>query len=63
MNSQELYEEMKQLWEIFEENHIRFHNKQVKAAGSRARKSILELKKISGQYRTACLRESKQIQK
>jgi len=61
MDSQELYEQMKQLWETFEENHTRFYTKQVKAAGSRARKSILELKKLSSKYRTACLNEAKEI--
>jgi hypothetical protein len=61
MDSQELYTQMKQLWETFEENHTRFYNKRVKAAGSRARKSILELKKLSGNYRTACLNEAKDI--
>jgi hypothetical protein len=63
MTSNELYEEMKRLWTIYEENHIRFHSKKIKAAGSRARKAILELKKLSGNYRTSCLTESKEIDK
>ena len=44
MTSQELFEQMEQHWLSFKENHERFQEKQVKAAGVRARKSINELK-------------------
>jgi hypothetical protein len=63
MTANELYEEIKRFWTVYEENHIRFHNKQVKAAGSRARKALLEIKHLTSKYRTACLAESKEIDK
>lgn len=59
MTSQEIYEEMESHWLTFKENHVRFTDKQVKAAGVRARKSINELKKLAGKYRTTQLAESK----
>jgi hypothetical protein len=63
MTSNELYEEIKRVWVVYEENHIRFHKKQVKAAGSRARKALLEIKHLTSKYRTVCLTESKEIDK
>ena len=45
MTSNEIYEEMVSHWTLFVENHERFTDKQVKAAGVRARKSINELTK------------------
>lgn len=59
MTSQEIYEEMESHWLTFKENHERFTDKQVKAAGVRARKSINELKKLVGKYRTTQLAETK----
>jgi hypothetical protein len=59
MTSQELFQEMEQHWLSFKENHERFTDKQVKAAGVRARKSINELKKLVSKYRTTQLTESK----
>ena len=38
MTSQEIYDEMVAHWASFVENHERFSDKQVKAAGVRARK-------------------------
>ena len=61
MTSYEICEEMKQYWETFLENHERFNEKKVKAAGVRARKAIGEIKKLASQYRTACLTESKEL--
>lgn len=61
MTSHEIYEEMEQYWGAFQENHERFTNKRVKAAGVRARKAINELKKLASKYRSACLAESKEI--
>lgn len=61
MTSQEIYESMKEYWDTFEKNHVRFNEKNVKAAGIRARKSINELKKLSSKYRTTNLLESKQL--
>jgi hypothetical protein len=59
MTSQELFSEMEQHWLSFKENHERYAEKQVKAAGVRARKSINELKKLSSKYRSTQLAESK----
>jgi|TARA_R100000789_G_C2885289_1_gene115783 hypothetical protein len=61
MKSQEIYKEIEGHWLSFIENHERFNEKQVKAAGVRARKSIGEIKKLASKYRTACLTESKAI--
>jgi len=61
MTSQEIYDEMKTHWDVFDVNHKRFAEKGVKAAGVRARKAIHELKKLSSRYRTACLEETKGI--
>lgn len=59
MTSQEIFEEMQQLWTIVEVNNKRFQDKGVKAAGSRARKAINEIKKLASKYRSTCLSESK----
>jgi len=59
MTSQEIYDEMIAHWASFVENHERFSDKQVKAAGVRARKSINELKKLIGKYRSTQVAESK----
>tara|TARA_Y100000310_G_scaffold149957_1_gene149333 strand:- start:533 stop:718 length:186 start_codon:yes stop_codon:yes gene_type:complete len=61
MTSHQIYEDMKQHWGSFQENHERFTNKRVKAAGVRARKAINELKKLASKYRSACIAESKEI--
>ena len=55
MNSQEIYEEMVTLFESFENNH----NGTTKAAKTRARKAIGELKKLVTDYRKASVEESK----
>lgn len=59
MTSQELFQEMEQHWLSFKENHERYSEKQVKAAGVRARKAINELKKLTSKYRSTQLAESK----
>jgi|TARA_R110000868_G_C10422711_1_gene723500 hypothetical protein len=59
MTSQEIYEAMEAHWLTFKENHDRFQEKQVKAAGVRARKSINELKKLVSKYRSTQLAEAK----
>jgi hypothetical protein len=59
MTSQEIYEAMEAHWVTFKENHDRFQDKNVKAAGVRARKSINELKKLASKYRSTQLAESK----
>lgn len=55
MKHQELYEQMKQLWESFEAEH----NATTKAGKGRARKAISELKKLVTDYRAASVEESK----
>lgn len=59
MSSATLYNEMKNLWEAFEENHVKFTEKGNKAAATRARKSVGELKKIISTYRKESVLESK----
>lgn len=59
MSSIELYIKMKDLWSLFEENHAKFTEKGNKAAATRARKTIGELKKIVSEYRKISVLESK----
>ena len=47
------------LFEDFQENHRKFEEKGVKAAGGRARKSLGEIKKLVTSYRQASVSESK----
>jgi hypothetical protein len=54
-NSQELFEQMKDLFTQFETEH----NGTTKAAKSRARKAIGELKKLVTEYRKVSVDESK----
>ena len=61
MSSLEIYTKIEEHWNAFIENHERFNDKKVKAAGVRARKAIGEIKKLASQYRTACLNESKEL--
>lgn len=53
--SQELFEQMKDLFTQFESEH----NGTTKAAKSRARKAIGELKKLVTEYRKVSVEESK----
>ena len=55
----ELYETLNNLWEDFQENHRSFTEKGNKAAGSRARKAVGEVKKLVTSYRQASVDESK----
>jgi hypothetical protein len=59
MTSQEIFEQIEQHWLVFKENHERFSDKGVKAAGVRARKAINEVKKLTSKYRSTQLAESK----
>jgi hypothetical protein len=54
-NSQEIFEQIKDLFEQFEENH----NGTTKAAKSRARKAIGEIKKLVTDYRKVSVEENK----
>jgi len=55
----ELYSQLNELWEEFQENHRSNSEKGNKAAGGRARKSIGEIKKLVTEYRKASVAESK----
>ena len=57
--SNEIYDTINDLFEDFQENHRKFTDKGVKAAGGRARKSIGEIKKLVTDYRKASISESK----
>lgn len=61
MTSKEIFEDIESLWDTFKDNHNRFSEKQVKAAGVRARKSINEIRKLASKYRSTQLAESKEI--
>jgi hypothetical protein len=61
MTSKEIFEDIESLWNTFKDNHNRFSDKQVKAAGVRARKSINEIRKLASKYRSTQLAESKKI--
>ena len=57
--SNELYEQIEELFEDFQANHKTFAEKGNKAAGTRARKAIGEVKKLVTDYRKASVDESK----
>ena len=59
MNSAELYNEIKKLWEDFDSNHNIFEEKGNKAAAGRARKAVGEIKKLVTEYRKASVSEGK----
>ncbi len=58
-NSNELYEQIEELFEDFQSNHKTFSEKGNKSAGGRARKCIGEIKKLVTAYRQASVSESK----
>jgi hypothetical protein len=57
--SKELFEQMEQLWLEFSDNHNKFIDKGNKAAGTRARTSIGDLKKLVTEYRKESVADSK----
>ena len=59
MSTDKLYNDIKELFTEFEENHSIFTEKGNKAAGGRARKAIGEIKKLVTDYRKASVSESK----
>ena len=59
MSTENLYNQLNDLWEDFQENHRDFTSKGNKSAGGRARKSIGEIKKLVTGYRQASVSESK----
>ena len=58
-NTNELYEQIEELFEDFQHNHKTFNEKGTKAAGGRARKAIGEIKKLVTDYRKASVAEAK----
>jgi len=59
MTSNELYEKMTEHWNEFADNHTKFTEKGNKAAATRARKAVGELKKLVTEYRKESVAESK----
>ena len=59
MSTTQLYDQLNELWEQFQETHRKFHDKGNKAAATRARKSIGEIKKLVTDYRKQSVIESK----
>ena len=59
MASNELFTKMEGLWTEFQYNHSKFTEKGNKAAATRARKAVGELKKLVTEYRKASVAESK----
>ena len=59
MASNELFTKMEGLWIEFQDNHSKFTEKGNKAAATRARKAVGELKKLVTEYRKASVAESK----
>ena len=59
MSTENLYNQLNDLWESFQENHRSFSSKGNKAAGGRARKSLGEIKKLVTDYRKISVSESK----
>ena len=58
-STDELYSQLNELWEQFQENHRAHTEKGNKAAGGRARKAIGEIKKLVTEYRKSSVSESK----
>ena len=59
MTSNELFTQMETQWNEFNENHSKFTAKGNKAAATRARKAVGEIKKLVTAYRKASVAESK----
>ena len=59
MSTVDLYTNLDNLWEVFQENHRKFNEKGNKAAAQRARKSLGEIKKLVTDYRKASVEECK----
>ena len=59
MTSNELFTKMETQWNEFNENHSKFTEKGNKAAATRARKAVGELKKLVTAYSKASVTESK----
>lgn len=57
--SNELFEQIKELFSSFEENHQKNAETGTKVSGTRARKAIGEIKKLATEYRKVSVAESK----
>ena len=60
MSTTQSYNNLNDLWETFQENHRKFTEKGNKAAGTRARKGLGEIKKLVTDYRKASVAEGKE---
>ena len=54
----EVYDEITELYAEFMFNHDRYRDKNVKAAGLRARKNLGDIKKLVTEYRKASVEET-----
>jgi hypothetical protein len=59
MSTTTLYDTLNNLWTEFQENHTKYADKGNKAAATRARKAIGEIKKLVTNYRKESVLESK----
>ena len=59
MTSNELFTQMETHWNEFNDNHSKFIEKGNRAAATRARKAIGEIKKLVTEYRKQSVAESK----
>ena len=59
MTSNEIFTQMENHWNDFTENHSKFVDKGNRAAATRARKAIGEIKKVVTEYRKESVTESK----
>tara|TARA_R110000796_G_C14330431_1_gene409044 strand:+ start:429 stop:623 length:195 start_codon:yes stop_codon:yes gene_type:complete len=59
--SHELYETMKEQWDMFESEHTRFATSGFKTAAVKSRKALGEIKKLVTDYRKQSLAETKKI--
>ena len=59
MSTTTLYDTLNNLWTEFPENHTKYAEKGNKAAATRARKAIGEIKKLVTTYRKESVIESK----
>jgi hypothetical protein len=60
-STNEIFEELEQLWEKFRRNHDRYTKNNVKKCGVTARKTINEIRKLSSAYRMKNLEESRNL--
>ena len=59
MSTTTLYDTLNNLWTEFQDNHTKYADKGNKAAATRARKAIGEIKKLVTEYRKEAVIESK----